>query len=133
VFTDPPSPNDGVDLILSEDLRTKVGNVLNSACANLDDTCFEGVNDVLVNPQTELEARQIGLAGAALAFLAALYIPLVWHGDKSKGVPVVVHAPLNQVEPVASAAQASTLAFATGIGASIITITRKPDVPSTTA
>ncbi|KAI5374378.1 hypothetical protein J4E82_006948 [Alternaria postmessia] len=133
VFTDPPSPKDGFDLILSEELRGKIETALDDACANIDDTCLETINNILLNPQTELEARQILIAGYSLAFLAALYFPIANKLINSKGVPVAIHAPLNQVGPIASAAQASTLAFATGTGTAMVTITRKPDVASTTA
>jgi hypothetical protein len=133
IFTNSPSPSDGVDLILSEELRGKVGSTLESACVNLDDACFESINGLIVSPQTELEARQIGVAGLAIAFLLAAYLPIAYQLDKSKGVPVVLHAPLSQIKPVVSAANAPTLAFAIGTGTPTITITRKPDEASITA
>ncbi|KAH6865939.1 hypothetical protein BKA58DRAFT_461960 [Alternaria rosae] len=134
VFTDSSSPNDGVDVILSDELREKVGSALDSACVNLDDACLESIKDLLVSPSTELETRQaveaIG-AGAALAAFFAYIMAMTF--NSSKGVPVALHAPLHQVGPAASAAQASTLAIATASDAPVITITRKPDATPTTA
>ncbi|RYN92169.1 hypothetical protein AA0119_g10193 [Alternaria tenuissima] len=95
VFTDPSSPKDGFDLILSEELRGKLETALDDACANIDDTCLETINNILVNPQTELEARQILIAGYSLAFLTALYLPIANKLINSKDVPVAIHAPLN--------------------------------------
>ncbi|KAI4925262.1 hypothetical protein J4E85_007139 [Alternaria conjuncta] len=135
VFTDSPSPNDGVDVILSDELRGKVESALDSACVDLDDVCFESIKDILVSPNTELETRQVEEllygVGAAVAVFFAYIIPVT--SNSSKGVPVALHAPAHQLGPAASAAQASTVAIATASDAPIITITRKPDATLTTA
>lgn len=82
-----------------------------------------------MNPHTELESRQILAAGAALAALLALIIPMT---RDDRGIPIAIHIPSAQIEPAVSAAAASTLAAITGSGNPFVTITPKPQIVSAT-
>lgn len=131
MFTQPASPNEGVDVILSEELRANIEKAVTSNCKNIDSQCVDSIESLLNSPQTELEARQILAAGAGLFALLALAIPL-YEKERSQGVPVALHVPSAQLDPAVSAARASTIAVVTGSGSPIITITPRPDAASTT-
>ncbi|KAJ4364159.1 hypothetical protein N0V83_009614 [Neocucurbitaria cava] len=132
LFTEPANPNDGVDIVLSDELRANIDKAIADSCKNVDSQCVESIKNLLVNPHTELEARQLVAAGAGLFALLALAIPL-YEKERSQGVPVAIHIPSAQIDPAASAAQASTIAAITGSGSPLITITQKPDLASVTA
>lgn len=118
--------------MLSDELRVNMDKAIANNCKNVDSQCVESIKKLLVNPHTELESRQLVAAGAGLFALLALAIPL-YEKERSQGVPVAIHIPSAQINPAASAAQASTIAAITGSGSPLITITQKPDVASVTA
>ncbi|CAO2649935.1 Nn.00g012270.m01.CDS01 [Neocucurbitaria sp. VM-36] len=132
LFTEPANPNDGVDIVLSDELRANIDKAIASSCKTVDNQCVENIRGLLINPQTELEARQLIAAGAGLFALLALAIPL-YEKERSQGVPIAFHIPSSQLDPAASAAQASTIAAIMASGSPIITITQKPDAASATA
>jgi hypothetical protein len=127
LFTDAPSPNGGVDVLLSEELRTNIQKSIDDNCNTINPQCVDSVRGLLVNPHTELESRQlaevvVGVAG--LIALVSLTIPL-WE-DRNQGVPVALHMPPAQLEAAGSAANAATMAAVTGSGAPFITIVATP-------
>lgn len=104
---------------------------MKSNCNNIDTQCVNGIRDLMVNPRTELESRQLAAAGAALFALIALAIPWLAKSQNEE-VPLALHIPASQMDPAVSAAQASTIAAITKTDAPYITITPKPDAPSAT-
>ncbi|KAF2028204.1 hypothetical protein EK21DRAFT_114118 [Setomelanomma holmii] len=115
LFTE--AADDGsIDIVLSEELRGNIKTVLDTKCNSIDTQCVNSIKDLLINPRTELESRQLAgaaAAGAVLFALLALALPC-------------------QIDPAASAAQASTIAVITKTDAPFITITPKLDTPSAT-
>jgi hypothetical protein len=72
LFTEAASPNNGVDVIFSEELRAYMKEAMESNCNNIDTQCVNGIRDLMVNPRTELESRQLAAAGVGLFALIAL-------------------------------------------------------------
>ena len=135
LFTEAASPNGGVDVVLSDDLRTNIQKAVDSNCKNIDTNCVDSIKGLLVNPHTELESRQVGPAvagGAAFLAFIAMVIPLWGQSRDQQGVPVALHIPSAQLDPAASVAHAATIAAAASSGAPFITITPKPDAPAVT-
>jgi hypothetical protein len=129
LFTEAASSIEGVDVVFSDELRANIQKAVNSNCNNLDAQCVDSVSNLLVNLHTELESRQVAIAvaGAELFVLIAIAIPL-WGKGRNEGVPVALHIPSAQLDPAASAAQASAVAVIANSAAPSITINRKPEV-----
>jgi hypothetical protein len=127
MFTAAADASGGVDVVFSEDLRTNMKSAIDNNCKDINTQCIDSVNDLLINPHTELETRQaiIILAGAEVFAFIAVIIPML-SKDRDDGVPVALHLPSGQLAPAASAAQASTIAVITKSAAPAVTITRKP-------
>jgi hypothetical protein len=89
------------------------------------------VKDLLVNPHTELESRQVAVVGAGVFALIALTIPW-WGKSGNQGVPVALHIPSAQLDPAASAASAATIAAVTGSGVPFVTIVATAKAPTPT-
>jgi hypothetical protein len=133
IFTDSPSPNSGVDAVLSEDLRANIQKAVDASCKTIDSQCIGSIKNLLINPRTELESRQLGPVVPAVVLFFAL-IAGVWEvgKDGSKGVPLAIHIPPAQVAEAASAAEAATIAAVTGVGAATPFVTFVPKLPATT-
>jgi hypothetical protein len=129
LFTDSASPNGGVDVVLSEELRVKVQKAVDSECNTVNEKCIESIRTLLVNPHTELESRSIVAFAAGAIALIALAIP--WWGKQNQGVPVALHMPSAQLDPAASAANAATMVAVTGSGVPFVTITATPTTTTT--
>jgi hypothetical protein len=130
MFTTAVSPKDGVDVVLSDELRASVQKALEENCKDIDTRCVEKVKALMVSPHTELEARQLGnvavAAGAGLMAFFALAIPFFKSGQEAYTVPSAYHIPSSQVGPAVSAAKAATIIAGAYPGAPSITITLQP-------
>jgi hypothetical protein len=135
LFTAAASPKDGVDVVLSEELRSNIQKAVDSNCKNIDTQCTESIKSLLINQDTRLESRQADkavVAGAALFGLLSFVIAMLRKGDNQPAVPGVLHVPAAQMAPAASAARAATIAAITKSGAPIVTLTPKPAAPTVT-
>jgi hypothetical protein len=117
--------------LLSEELRADIQKAIDSNCKEINSQCVDGVKDLLANPHTELESRQVLAAGAGLFALFALAIPWL-EKSRNQGVPVALHIPSAQLEPAASAASAATIVAVTGSGVPFVTVVPSAKAPTPT-
>lgn len=140
MFTE-PADHDGVDMVISDELRTSINEALNSHCATIDSVCFDSIKSLLFNRDTNLEARQLTAGEIALAAipLIALLFPIIQQAadhtqamSQRPGATSVLHIPATQLSSAASLAQSPTLAYVTEPAVSALLITPTPDVVTTT-
>jgi hypothetical protein len=133
IFTDAAGSAGGVDAVLSEELRGNIQKAISNDCKIVDGACINSMKDLLINPHTELESRQVGAVIAGLVVLASMILPMIiLDANRELGVPIAIHVPPAQMAPAASAAEAATFAVVTGTGAPFVTVTAKPHVTSAT-
>lgn len=129
LFTKAASPKDGLDVVLSDELRSSVQNAVDSNCQDVNTQCVESIKYLLINRNTKLESRQVGpevIAGAVLAgFLGILYA-LLGKSQSEQAIPIAIHVPSVQLNPAVSAARAPTFAAITKSDSPILTITPTP-------
>jgi hypothetical protein len=80
LFTKAASPNDGLDVVLSDELRSNVQEAVDKSCQDINSQCVETVKALLVSRNTKLESRQVGpevIAGAALAGFVAIILAML--------------------------------------------------------
>ncbi|KAH4219132.1 hypothetical protein HBI06_191950 [Parastagonospora nodorum] len=131
IFTDAAGSAGGVDAVLSEELRGNIQKAISNDCKTVDSPCINKMRDLLINPHTELESRQVVAVIAGLVALASMILPMIiLDGNRELGVPIAIHVPPTQMGPAASAAEAATFAVVTGTGAPFVTVTSKPHVTS---
>jgi len=131
LFTGAASPKGGLDVVLSEELRTNIKKAFDSNCKTVDDKCVGSMKDLLINPHTELESRQVGAAAGAVAaviLLAAIMLPL-FEKDRTQGIPVALNIPSIQLSSAVSVAATATIAVVTASGTPL-TIAPKPHTTS---
>ena len=122
-------PEHGIDVFVSPDLQGKIKDAMNSNCQEINDKCYKSVRDLLVNPNTELEARQIAGGALVVGILALLY---PWWYKEEKPVPVPIHIPPAQISQASTAVSATVIVVATGSGTPTITITPEPEPTTVT-
>lgn len=135
LFTKAASPNDGLDVVLSEDLRTNVPKAIIGNCQEVDTQCVRTIKDLLMNRNTRLKSRQVGpeiVAGATLAGFLAIVYAMLGKTQSEQAVPVAIHVPSVQLNPAVSAARAHTFAAITKSDSPILTITPTPVVATVT-
>ncbi|KAI4684338.1 uncharacterized protein J4E84_006326 [Alternaria hordeiaustralica] len=140
MFTEPAN-HDGVDMVISDELRTSINEALNSHCTTIDSVCFDSIKSLLFNRDTNLEARQLTAGEMALAAipLIALLFPIIQQAadptqamSQRPGATSMLHIPATQLSSAASVAQSSTFAYVTESAVSALLITPTPDVVTTT-
>ena len=140
MFTEPAN-HDGVDMVISDELRTSINEALNSHCSTIDSECFDSIKSLLFNHDTNLEARQLTTGEMALAAipLIALLFPIIQQAadptqamSQRPGATSMLHIPATQLSSAASVAQSSTFAYVTESAVSALLITPTPDVVTTT-
>ncbi|KAH3995359.1 hypothetical protein HBI70_178250 [Parastagonospora nodorum] len=132
LFTDAASPKGGLDVLLSEELRANVKKAFDSNCKSIDDQCIGSVKELLINPQTQLESRQVGQVAAAVAaviLLAAVLLPVL-EKDRTQGIPVALHIPSAQLDLAVSVAATATIAVITASGTPFVTVTPRTPTAS---
>ena len=105
---------------------------MDSNCKTLNSQCLQSVRDGLVNTNTQLVARgilAIGLGGAGLATILALFIPFVF--EEHKLIPIPIKLDPSQISAAAAAASATEIVVVPTSGLPV-TITPKPNPPLVT-
>lgn len=129
LFTKAANPNDGLDVILSEDLRASVQKAVDNDCKDTNTQCVQSIKSLLVNQNTKLESRQLGsglVARAALAEFLSILFANAGKGQNAQPIPAALHVPSSQIDPAISAARAGTFAAVTKSDAPAITIMPTP-------
>lgn len=127
------SPEEGIDIFVSEELQGKVREAYDADCKEINDACYTSVKDVLIHPDNELQPRQldpvtVGVA-VVLGFIAVLF-PVWYKGDQT--VPVPIHMPAAEISQASEAESATAVVVVTGTEPPVITITPKPEPTTVT-
>ena len=132
VFTAAVQADQGVNVFLSPDLQNSIKGIMDANCQELNGPCFQSVRDGLINPSTELVARQLetaALVGAAVMAFVSLLFPFYY--QESRPIPNPI-----KLDPVhISAASAAAIATETVVvptSGPPVTMMPKPTPPTVT-
>jgi hypothetical protein len=121
----------GADIFLSQELQQGLLRELDSSCQSVTSECFQNVQELLVNPNTELETRQasvIAIAGAVLSGVLGILFPLFY--KEPKGIPNPIYIPPEVIEEAIQEVSATVIVVITASGAAS-TVTEEPAITIT--
>ena len=82
LFTTSADPNDGLDIVLSDELRRDVQEAVENNCKDVDEACIKSVKGVLISPYTETEIGDLSSEAAmGASFLHLIYSPMLLEDD----------------------------------------------------
>lgn len=108
------SPNAGIDVFISANLQSNIQSAVQANCQSLDQSCFQAVQDQIISPNTNLQARFIPLALAIVSlailaqvemFVVTVVTAMLFTGSE-KLSPSHIYIPTDQVSQVSNAADA---------------------------
>lgn len=128
MVTNLPDSEDAKAIVISNELRSSIEQVITKDCKNISDQCVQSVRSTIFNPNTELESRQAGLGMVVIsAFLAVInIIGASVQFSNSKEVPVAIKIQDDVISQASKAFGASTVAIVTDGDAPVATITLDP-------
>jgi hypothetical protein len=125
---------EGLDVFISNDLQSKIENTRASQCQQLNNECVQTIKDLLLNPNTNLEARQDPFTLVILSVVVLIFAAVMANHINHKSEPVATHwsADPTQISQASAASNATAIVVVTTSNTPLLTITPKPDNPSVT-